>query len=139
MIRVEPLAFLSPNIELLLHPYSAQEYALAEKMAEEIFTASEYKWAVFASDTLLCYAGLLRPVFSSPPFLWVLLGKNLTALRSRAVREATKLLRESFPATLIAVETSFRRGHRFAQFCGLAPTGKTFSVAGREFEYYEVI
>lgn len=138
MIRVEPLAFLSPDTELLLHPYSAQEYVLAEKMMEEIFEASDHKWAVFASDNLLCYAGLLRPVFSSPPFLWVLLGKNLTALRSRAVREATKLLRKNFPTALIAVETSFQRGHRFAQFCGLVPTGRVFSVAGREFEYYEV-
>lgn len=138
MIQIKPLEFFVPGVEMLLHSYSAMDFLAAKPQNETILAESEAKWAVYAADELLCYAGVIRSVMTDKPFIWLLLGKNLTALRSRAFRAATKLLRENYPTALLAVETNFSQGKRFARFCGLRPTGQFFSVFEREFEFYEV-
>lgn len=138
MIQIKPLDFFRPGTEMLLHPYSANDFLAAQAHIDTFLKESEEKWAVYAADELLCYAGIIRPVLANPPFIWMLLGKHLTALRSRSFRQATQMLRDRYPTARLGVETNFTKGARFAKFCGLRATGQLFSVGVQTFEFYEV-
>lgn len=138
MIRTEPLVAFKPGTELLLYPYSAEEFILAEQRGYKVLEQSEQAWVIYNRDKLLCYAGVIRTSLLSIPFLWLLLGGGLSRFDARVFRKLTKLLSTYYPVTQLVVEDDFVIGKRFAQFCGAVPLDLFIEFGDRRFQYFEV-
>lgn len=138
MIKAEPLTAFAPDAEMLLFPYSAEEFMRARPYLEEVLKHSEAAWAIYAKDELLCYAGVVRPTFLSTPVLWLMLGKCLSRRTARAYRYLTTLVRQRYPGAQVVIEDRWRIGERFAEFCGFSPLSQTVMVEGKLYRYYEV-
>lgn len=136
MIRVEPLQEFAPDAELLLFPYSAQEFNRA--IGNEILQKSEHAWAFFQGDRLLCYAGLVRMTLLDSLYLWFLLGKQVRASDLRGFRRIMTEFRSRFPHVRTVVEVNYQQGEKFARALGFAHTGAFLEFNERKFQYFEV-
>lgn len=139
MMRVEVLTAFEPGMEQLLYPFAAEEFLRAGPRRDEMLRQSEAARVIYLNDKLLCYAGIVRPLMTEPPILWLLLAKGFTRWSSRSVRQLTAMLAAIHPGTRTVIECTHEAGHRFARFCGFRPMGRYVEIADRRFEYYEVI
>jgi hypothetical protein len=138
MLRIEDLNEFTPGIEQLLFPYSAEEFLREGALASRVLEESEAAKVIYAGDTLLCYAGIVRPSFLDTPILWLMLGKNVTRWSARTFRQLTAYLQSLFPRVHTIIETRYEAGKKFAAFCGFRPMGIFVEIDGNRFEYYEV-
>lgn len=138
MIKELPLTEFCPGTEQLLFPYSAEEFLLMQERQEYILKQSVVAKAFYLGDHLLCYAGIIRRCLFSPPFLWVLLGKNFTAKSARPLRKLMRDFSTQYPGAQTLIEKQYEPGKRLAQFYGLTPLDKSIEICARQFTYYEV-
>lgn len=138
-MRVEVLTEFAPGTEQLLYPYAAEEFLRAGALQQQILAQSEAARVIYLDDKLLCYAGIVRPLMTEPPLLWLLLAKGFTRWSSRTVRQLSSMLATIHPGTRTVIDCSHTAGHRFAKFCGFKPLDQFVEIADRRFQYYEVI
>lgn len=138
MMRIEHLETFEPGVEQLLFPHSAEEYLKAGETQNQLLRQSEIARAIYSKDQLLCYVGVMRASLIGTPFLWVLLGKNLTGWSARTFCKLLRQVRGMFPGLQTVVEVSYLPGHRFAKACGFSPLDQFVEVDNRLFQYYEV-
>lgn len=135
MILIKKLEAFEPGTELLLFPYSVQEFHKFD--ADELLRHSREAYAFFLDDRLLCYAGVVQLTLLSPPHLWVLLGR-VTSIDMRWFKNLMRLLRKRFPSARTIIEEGYSKGERLARFCGFVPLPEFISIGETRFQYYGV-
>ncbi len=138
MIKIEELNELTPGMEQLLFPYSADEFLRAGNKVDLLRQRSEEAVAIYAKDELLCYAGIYRPTFVSRPLLWLLLGRTINRWSSRLFKKLTADFISKYPDGWVSIEDGFAPGARMAGLCGFCPTEDGYLVNDKFFRFYEV-
>ena len=138
MIQIKELTEVPPNLEVELAEYSREELARGGDMFKDlIFNASEKAWLLHDKGRLLCVAGVIRESLVSVPHLWFLLGAGFTKNDLRHCRALMKILLSIYPHVEVCVEDSWRRGEKFAIFCGFRRTERYSEILGVRFSFYE--
>lgn len=136
MIQIEPFKMIPENFVDSLAEYSAEEVHTGEGFLDLVLSSSEAAWIVREDGKILMAAGIVRESFVARPFLWFLLGKDFHRFHLRKCRQMMQVLLERYPEVEVAVEDSWRRGEKFALFCGFRRTEVQKDVMGKRFSIY---
>lgn len=104
-------------------------YEIRAVGADKLFSQSDLAWRL--GDLLV--VGLIYSSFTSPPWMWFALSKNV---KFRDLIDFRRIKDYIPTGTLTAVARDFAVAHRFAKFYGFEPTTMLREYQDREYIIY---
>lgn len=121
----------------LLGTYAAREVAFSSDHCDKIVSSSIAVWELEVDGVFIGYAGVACETFLSETVFWCLFGAEHTRSTMKAYLAFSKLLHQHYPQAVTYVEAGWKKGERFAEFCGFVPTDQRLASHDKEYVKYK--